>query len=303
MSGRAARRRVDGVLLLDKPAGRSSNAVLQHAKWLFAAQKAGHGGTLDPLASGLLPILFGEATKFAHGLLGARKTYVATVRFGIATATGDAEGEVVSERPVAFGRDELERVVARFVGTVMQVPPRHSALKFQGRSYYEYARTGIEIPRAPRPVEIDSIGIVEWSPPHAVLCVACGKGTYIRTLAEDIGAALESAAHLAALRRVATGPFTIDGAVGVEALEALDDAARDRLLLPAHAALAGLPRVVVDAAAARGLGEGRAVAAPPEGAGGRCACFSAAGDFIGLVEVRGPALHPVRLVRAEERDV
>jgi len=295
---RRPRRRVDGVLLLDKPAGRSSNAVLQHVKWLFAAQKAGHGGTLDPLASGLLPVLFGEATKFAHGLLGARKAYLATVRFGVATATGDAEGEVVSERPVAFDRNELAHVIARFVGTLLQMPPRHSALKFHGRSYYEYARSGIEIPRVPRPVEIDSIEIVEWAPPLAVLRVACGKGTYIRTLAEDIGAALESGAHLAALRRIAAGPFTVEDAVSAEALETLDDEHRDRLLLPAHAALDGLPRVVVDAAAARALGAGRVVPSP-DGAGGRCACFSDAGDFVGLVEARGDALHPVRLVRAD----
>jgi tRNA pseudouridine55 synthase len=296
-AARRPRRRVDGVLLLDKPPGRSSNAVLQHVKWLFAAEKAGHAGTLDPLASGLLPVLFGEATKFAHGLLDARKTYVATVRFGVATATGDAEGEVVAERPVAFDRAALERAIERFVGNVMQVPPRHSALKFEGRAYYEYARSGIEIPRPPRPVQIDAIDVVEWALPVAVLQVACGKGTYIRTLAEDIGAALDSAAHLAALRRVATGPFAVGAAVGVEALEALDDARRDRLLLPPHAALAALPRVVVDSAAARALAEGRVVDLP-DPADGRRACFSEAGDFVGLVEARGHALHPVRLVRA-----
>jgi tRNA pseudouridine55 synthase len=294
---RPPRRRVDGVLLLDKPVGRSSNAVLQHVKWLYAAQKAGHAGTLDPLASGLLPVLFGEATKFAHGLLEARKAYVATVRFGVVTETGDAEGAVVSERAVAFARNDLQRVAGQFVGTVMQVPPRHSALKFQGRSYYEYARSGIEIPRAPRPVVIDAIDIVEWAPPLAVLRVTCGKGTYIRTLAEDIGAALGSGAHLAALRREATGPFMIDGAIGVDALEPLDDEGRDRLLLPAYAALAELPRVVVDAAAARALGDGRVVPSPGAAAG-RCACFTEAGDFIGLVEARGEALHPVRLVRS-----
>src|SRR5215212_1393225 len=161
------RRRVDGVLLLDKPTGVTSNAALQCAKRLYAAEKAGHTGTLDPLATGLLPLCFGEATKFAQVLLDAPKAYIATVHFGVATTTGDAEGEVVRTADVAFSPDDLEAALARFVGTIEQVPPMHSALKFEGRAYYDYARKGIEVPRAARSVEIASIGLVEWSAPRA----------------------------------------------------------------------------------------------------------------------------------------
>ena len=225
---RLPRRRVDGVLLLDKPAGLSSNAALQRAKRLYAAEKAGHTGTLDPLATGLLPLCFGEATKFAQALLDAPKEYVATVRFGIATTTGDAEGEIVRTCDVAFSRAELESALPRFVGRIVQMPPAFAALKFQGRNYYEYARAGIEIPRVPRPVEIAAIELIDWSPPAAVLRVACGKGTYIRVLAEDIAGALGSCAHLAALRRTVSGPFALADAVTLEALEAMDEPARDR---------------------------------------------------------------------------
>ncbi len=294
---RRPRRRVDGVLLLDKAVGRSSNAVLQHAKWLYAAEKAGHTGTLDPLASGLLPLCFGEATKFAQSLLDARKAYVATVRFGIATATGDAEGEVIAEKPVDFSRADLERVLPQFVGSIAQVPPLHSALKFQGRNYYEYARAGIAIPRAARQVEIDAIAIVDWAPPFATLHVACGKGTYIRVLAEDIGAALGSCAHLVALRRTATGPFAVDAAVTLDALEAIDAGSRDALLLPAHAPLADLRRLDVDAATARALREGR-IAAAPAGATGRYRCFDG-GGFVGVVEADDDGIRAVRLVRTD----
>ncbi len=293
---RRARRRVDGVLLLDKPCGRSSNAALQHARWLYAAEKAGHTGTLDPLASGLLPVCFGEATKFAQALLDARKAYVATVRFGIATATGDAEGATIAERPADFTRAELQAILPRFTGAIAQVPPIHSALKFQGRAYYEYARAGVEIPRVARQVEIDSIAILDWAPPVAVLGVACGKGTYMRVLAEDIGTALGSCAHLAALRRTATGPFAVDHAVSLDALEAMDGAARDALLLPAHATLAGMPRIDVDDDGARALVEGR-VPPSPAAVQGRHVCFGTDGRFIGLVEVDDRGIHAVRLVR------
>ena len=294
---RRPRRRVDGVLLLDKPPGRSSNAVLQHTKWLFAAEKAGHTGTLDPLASGLLPICFGEATKFAQSLLDARKAYIATVRFGIATATGDAEGETIAEKPVAFTRADLERALPQFVGILSQLPPRHAALKFQGRNYYEYARAGIEIPRVARQVEVDEIALLEWAPPVATLRVACGKGTYIRVLAEDIAAALGSCAHLAALRRTATGPFTIEHAVSLDALEAMDAGSRDALLLPAHAPLADMRRLVVDAATVRALFEGR-VAPAPAGAAGRYCCLDAGGAFLGVADVDAGGIRAVRLTRA-----
>ena len=295
---RVPRRRVDGVLLLDKPPGLSSNAVLQRAKRLYAAEKAGHTGTLVPLATGLLPICFGEATKFAQALLGANKAYVATVRFGIATTTGDAEGDIIALRPAAFAGEDLERVLPRFIGTVSQVPPRHAALKFEGRNYYEYARAGIEIPRLARNVRIEAIELLDWSPPVATLRVACGTGTYIRVLAEDLAAALGSCAHLIALRRTATGPFILAGATTLGALDELDTVGRDALLLPVHAPLADMPRLVVDADAARALFQGRAAPAPP-GAAGRHGCFDAEGHFLGVIEADGGVMRAVRLVRAD----
>lgn len=295
---RAARRRVDGVLLLDKPHGLSSNAALQRAKRLFAAEKAGHAGTLDPLATGLLPLLFGEATKFANAVLDARKEYVATVRFGIATSTGDAEGETLSTCEVAFSRNDLAKALPRFVGAIAQTPPAFAALKFRGRNYYEYARAGVDIPRLPREVTIDAIELVDWAPPQAVLRVACGKGTYIRVLAEDIAASIGSCAHLAALCRTAAGPFTLAGAVTLEALEAMGVAARDALLLPADAGLAGVARLDVDAATVLALVQGRSGRAPPE-AVGRYRCYDPSGRFVGLVESAGGQLRALRLARTD----
>jgi len=295
---RLPRRRVDGVLLLDKPPGRSSNAALQQAKRLYAAEKAGHAGTLDPLASGLLPICFGEATKFAQSLLDARKAYIATLRFGITTATGDAEGDVVAEGPATIARADFERVLPRFVGAVTQVPPRHAALKFQGRNYYEYARAGIEIPRVARGIEIDEIVVLEWAPPLATLRVACGKGTYIRVLAEDLAAAVGSCAHLAALRRIAAGPFSLDRAVTLDALEAMDAAARDALLLPADSPLDGVPRLDVDTLVEVALMQGQ-VAPAGQTSAGRYRCYGPRERFLGLVEILDGSVRPLRLVRTD----
>ena len=233
---------MDGVLLLDKPSGVSSNAALQRARRLFAAEKAGHTGTLDPLASGLLPVCFGEATKFAQSLLDADKRYRATVRFGVATTTGDAEGEVVDRGPVDFDRAALEAALAGFVGRIRQVPPRHSALKHQGKPMYAYARAGIDVPREPREVEIRALSLVDWGPPDAIVDVACSKGTYVRTLAEDLGTALGTRAHLAALVRTGTGGFDLADAIAIDAIEALSP--EDRLgaaaprRLPARSAAA-----------------------------------------------------------------
>ena len=301
MTGRpppSSRRRVDGVLLLDKPTGLSSNAALQRAKRLYAAEKAGHTGTLDPLASGLLPLCFGEATKFAQSLLDAPKAYVATVRFGIATTTGDAEGDVVAESPVTFSRAELEAVLPRFHGRIGQVPPRYAALKYQGRNYYDYARAGVEIPRAAREVDIAAIEVVDWAPPLAVLHVACGKGTYIRVLAEDIAATLGCCAHLAALRRTATGPFVLADAVTLEALEAMAPAARDARLLPVDAPLGAMARIDVDAPAALALVQGKTVAAAGLAAG-RYRCYATGARFLGVVEAAGGTLRSVRLARTD----
>jgi tRNA pseudouridine55 synthase len=244
---RLPRRAVHGVLLLDKAVGLSSNAALQRAKRLFRAEKAGHTGTLDPLASGLLPLCFGAATKFAQISLDAEKRYLATLRLGQTTTTGDAEGTVVRERPVAVSRDQLEACCARFVGSIRQVPPMHSALKHDGRPLYDYARAGIEIEREPRDVTIRSIVVVRGEGDRWTIDVACSKGTYVRTLAEDIGEALGCGAHLAALRRTGSGALDVGAARTIEALESLAPEALDAALLPADALIADWPKVALAA--------------------------------------------------------
>jgi tRNA pseudouridine55 synthase len=243
---RIVRRAVHGVLLLDKDAGTSSNAALQRAKRLYRAEKAGHTGTLDPLASGLLPLCFGAATKFAQASLDADKRYLATLRLGVTTTTGDLEGEVVrSVAGVAIDRDALERACDRFVGAIEQVPPMHSALKRDGKPLYEYARAGIELERAPRRVLIHSIRVVDGSGDLWTIDVSCSKGTYIRTLGEDIGAALGCGAHLAALRRTASGALDLAAAARFAELDDLDESELDTRLLPPDALVAALPRVVL----------------------------------------------------------
>lgn len=242
---RVPRRAVHGVLRLDKPAGVSSNDALQRAKRLYRAEKAGHTGTLDPLASGLLPLCFGAATKFAQASLDADKAYRATLALGVTTTTGDAEGAVVERRAVEVDRAAIEAACARFVGPIEQVPPMHSALKRGGRALYHYARAGVGVERAPRRVTIHALDIVAWHDATLVVDVRCSKGTYVRTLAEDLGAALGCGAHLAALRRTASGALALEGAVTLEALEALDEARRDALLLPPDALVAHWPRVAL----------------------------------------------------------
>jgi tRNA pseudouridine55 synthase len=254
------RRRVDGVLLLDKGVGLSSNAALQQVKRLFRAEKAGHTGTLDPLASGLLPICFGEATKFANMLLDADKTYVATVRLGVTTTTGDAEGEVLERRDARVTPEEVEAVLPRFVGRIAQVPPRHAALKYQGRNYYEYAREGVEIPRVARDVIVESLTLKEWALPDFDLLIRCGKGTYVRVLAEDIGSALGCGAHLSALRRLETGGLTLNASCTLEDLAAMSEEERDSRLLPCDTLVAALPRIDLDAVEATRLAQGQPIA-------------------------------------------
>jgi tRNA pseudouridine55 synthase len=289
------------VLLLDKPSGVSSNAALQRARRLFAAEKAGHTGTLDPLASGLLPVCFGEATKFAQSLLDAEKRYRATVRFGAATTTGDAEGEVVAQGPVAFDAATLGAALVRFTGRIRQVPPAHSALKHQGRPLYDYARKGIDVPREAREVEIRALSLVSWAPPDAVVDVACSKGTYVRTLAEDLGRALGTHAHLAALRRTGTGGFDLADAIGIDALEALAPGDRDALLLPVDCLLAALPRLDLAAEAARALLCGQTVAAP-EVAPALYRAYDASGAFVGMVRQADGRIVAARMMRSGERD-
>jgi len=261
---RVARRPLHGVLLLDKPLGLSSNDALQKAKWLLRAEKAGHTGTLDPLATGLLPLCFGAATKFSQLSLDADKRYLATLALGVRTTTGDAEGEVLERQDVELSREQIAAACAAFVGEIDQLPPMYSALKHEGKALYEYARAGVEIERKPRRVTIHAIDIVDMHPGTVTLDVRCTKGTYIRTLAEDIGARLGCGASLAALRRTASGGLTLEGSISLAALEALPEEQRAALLTSPDRLLADAPEVRLSAAeAARFLsGVRRRVQAP-----------------------------------------
>lgn len=244
------RRPLHGVLLLDKPLGLSSNDALQKAKWLLRAEKAGHTGTLDPLATGLLPLCFGAATKFAQVSLEADKRYVAMLRLGQTTRTGDAEGEVLAQRPVEIDRAALEAACARWTGPIRQLPPMYSALKHKGKALYEYARDGIEVERAERDVTIHTIDIVDWHPENpdaATIEVCCSKGTYVRTLAESIGETLGCGAHLVGLRRTASGPLTLANAITLEQLEATPEGEREDCLLRPDTLLADWPAVRLEA--------------------------------------------------------
>jgi tRNA pseudouridine55 synthase len=302
-SRRRERRKLDGVLLLDKPSGMSSNAALQAAKRLLNALKAGHTGTLDPLASGLLPLCFGEATKFAHALLDADKRYRAVLVLGVRTDTGDAEGTAIARRPVKVDSQRLAAAVARFVGDIDQLPPMYSALKRDGRPLYELARQGIEVERAPRRVRIGAIEVLAFAGERLELDVRCSKGTYIRSLADDLGEALGCGAHLAALRRTATGGFSLARAVTLEEIEALSAEERDaRLLLPADALVADLPRIDLDAERSRLMLQGRSIAVSDGGESGRRRVYDDARRFLGLAELREDGLlYPLRLVASSER--
>lgn len=245
---RIARRPVHGLLLLDKPLGLSSNQALQKAKWLLRAEKAGHTGTLDPLATGVLPLCFGAATKFSQLHLDADKKYEAVALLGSTTATGDAEGEVLERRPVHVQAQDLDRVLPGFLGGIEQTPPMHSALKKDGKALYEYARAGIDVVREARRVVIHALALELVHGAGQVslrMQVHCSKGTYIRTLAQDIGEALGCGAHLTQLRRVQTGGFGLAECVGLERLEALDEAGRLALVRPVADLLQGHGAVVL----------------------------------------------------------
>lgn len=248
---RVQRRPVHGVLLLDKPLGLSSNQALQKAKWLLRAEKAGHTGTLDPLASGVLPLCFGAATKFSQIHLDADKTYETTVRLGVKTATGDAEGDVIETRTVSCTVGQVVEVLDRFMGPIAQVPPMHSALKKDGKPLYEYARDGETVEREARHVVIHDLDLLDMQlqgdEPHLRLRVRCSKGTYIRTLGEDIGEALGCGGHLTMLRRIATGPFDASQCIALDVLEALSETDRLARLLPVQALLDGHDPVTLDA--------------------------------------------------------
>lgn len=279
------KRKISGVLLLDKPAGLSANQALQKARWLFQAEKAGHTGTLDPFATGLLPLCLGEATKFSQFLLDADKVYDATLCLGVRTTTADPEGEVIASRPVAVSEADVRRVLPAFIGAIRQVPPMHSALKRDGRPLYAYARAGIELERAPRPVRIDAIELLHLSGDQLRLRVHCGKGVYVRTLAEDLGEALGCGAHLGALRRERVGPFSLADALDLDALAALEPAARDARLLAVDVLLAALPRLDLGTEAAWQLGHGQAVWLPGLRVGETLRAYDPAGALLGVVRV------------------
>jgi tRNA pseudouridine55 synthase len=249
---------VDGVLLLDKPVGLSSNDALIKAKRVVNAKKAGHTGTLDPFATGLLPLCFGEATKFSQDLLEADKTYLATVHLGITTTTGDTEGETIATQPVDVSVAQIEAALARFRGPILQVPPMYSALKRDGKAYYEYAREGIVLEREARPVTIHALELVRYEAPMLVIRVTCSKGTYVRVLGEDIGALLGCGAHLNALRRTQVGALTQDGMVTLEELQA--HAAPLSLLAPVDTLLSTFPAVELGAELAKRFLNGQRLA-------------------------------------------
>ncbi|MHA7880435.1 MAG: tRNA pseudouridine(55) synthase TruB [Saccharospirillum sp.] len=303
MARRRKGRPITGIILLDKPPGWSSNALLQKVRWLFQAQKAGHTGALDPMATGLLPICLGEATKFTRFLLDADKAYQATACLGVRTDTLDAEGQVVEANPVPELTEAAinQRVQDRFTGTVLQVPPMYSALKRDGRKLYELARQGIEIEREARPVVIHQLSDVQYEAPQLRFEVACSKGTYIRTLVDDIGTELGCGAHLTALRRTQHGRFLLAQAVTLEALlerhQQSGPSGLDDWLMPLDELLQDLPRVDLSALATQRFAHGNAVAleAQPDQDPVRVYGAGEAG-FLGIGRCRQGLLKAVRLV-------
>ena len=256
---------VHGVLLLDKAAGYSSNDVLIKAKRLVNALKAGHTGTLDPFATGLLPLCFGEATKFAQDLLDADKTYEATIHLGITTETGDTEGAVIESRKVDITPEKIETVLLRFLGEIDQIPPMYSALKRDGKPLYEYARAGIILERQARRVTIHALDLLAYQAPYLKIRVACSKGTYIRVLGQDIGAALGCGAHLQALRRIQIGVLQIDKSITLEQFAATPEAERACLLAPVDALLSSFPALTLPSSLAQRFLHGQRLALNKEG--------------------------------------
>lgn len=288
-ANRAGRRSVDGVLLLDKPSGITSHSALQRARRLFNADKAGHTGTLDPLATGLLPVCLGEATKFSHLLLDADKTYLASIRLDITTSTGDLEGDITARFPVKAELGEIEDVLKGFMGEILQTPPMYSAIKHAGQPLYKLARAGREVAREPRKVSINSLVLVGRVRDELTVRVNCSKGTYVRVLAEDIGRNLACGGCLSALRREAVGGFALSpGAVTLEQLELLTPAERDTLLLPADALVATLPRFDLDVIESRRISRGQTVERAGILAEGLARIYGPHCEFLGVAEVTGP---------------
>ncbi len=294
------KRRVDGVLLLDKPAGLSSNAALQKVKRLFNAAKAGHTGTLDPFATGLLPLCLGEATKFSQFLLDADKEYRARIRLGVRTASGDLEGEVLATAPVEVDAATLERALQDFMGEIQQIPPMHSALKHQGRPLYEYARRGVEIQRKPRQVVVHALELEALSAQDCTLRIHCSKGFYVRALADDLGQVLGCGAHLSGLRRLAVGRFSVTDALDLATLEGLFEAARDACLLPADALISDLPELQLDGEAAWQIRHGQTLWLPRMQVGQFFRIYDAQQGFLGVAEVNEQGkLAPKRLLAGD----
>jgi tRNA pseudouridine55 synthase len=282
-------RTVNGILLLDKPSGLTSNAALQVVKRLYRARKAGHTGSLDPLATGLLPICFGEATKISGFLLDADKHYRVQCRLGVRTNTGDAEGEVLEQRPVAgVTEDALRAAIGGFLGDIQQIPPMYSALKHKGERLYNLARQGVEVEREPRTVTIYALELLDFSGDHAELRVHCSKGTYVRTLVEDMGEVLGCGAHVSGLRRLGVGPFDDSAMYDMDTLEALASEgypALDRLLLPVEAGLAQWPGVSLTGDAAFYLRQGQPVLVPQAPTQGWVRLYEGDQQFMGMGEI------------------
>ena len=291
-----------GLLLLDKPAGVSSNAALQQAKRLLGAAKAGHTGTLDPFATGLLPLCFGEATKFAGVLLDADKTYLATVQLGTSTRTGDAEGEVTFCGDVAgVLPGQIAAVLQQLTGAQEQVPPMYSALKRQGRPLYAYARAGKTVERTSRPVTVHELAIVRIEPEALVLRLRVSKGTYVRAIAQEIGERLGCGAHLKALRREASGDLSLAEAITLEDLSALSPAQRVALLQPLDLLVASLPRADLDGPSVAGLQRGQTVGTALTLASGLVRLYDVEGGFLGVGEMQGSGrVAPRRLLAARQ---
>jgi len=301
--GPRARRRyrdIDGILVLDKPIGLSSNAALQAARRIFSARKAGHTGSLDPLASGVLPLCFGQATKVSGWLLDAAKTYEVTAKLGVRTDTGDSDGQVVDEsewRHVNAGR--IHEALAEFRGEIEQVPPMYSALKHQGRRLYEMAREGKVVDRPPRKIRITELEILEFEQDSLKLRVSCSKGTYVRSLVEDLALRLDTFGHVTALRRTVAGPFDASMMVTlrqIESVAAEGQEALDQLLYTADAAVPQLSAVRLDAESARRLCRGQRLALADTAAAGRVRIYGPEGIFLGLGELNDAGtLSPIRL--------
>ena len=299
---RASGRPVNGILLFDKPIGRSSNSALQQVKRIYSARKAGHTGSLDPLASGLLPVCFGAATKLSAYLLDADKGYRMRARLGVSTTTGDAEGDVTATcNASAITREALLAAMDRFTGTINQTPPMYSAIRHQGRRLYALAREGVQVERAPRAVTIHSLTLLGFEDTEFELEVLCSKGTYVRTLAEDIGAALGVGAHVTALRRTVVGPFRDDALWTLEALEDLranDPARLDEILLPMDTALGHLPEVRLDSASSFYLRQGQPVLVAHAPTAGLLRVYDSEGDLLAVGEIdEAGMVAPKRLLK------